>query len=59
MVAAGRRGTWSIDVIFRAGGACAGDLDLELSMDRHAAESDGVLLVNGAKPHTDFLGSLY
>ncbi len=34
----------------------SGELDLELFMDRHAAESDGVLLVNRVKPHTDFHG---
>ena len=34
----------------------SGDLDLELFMDRYAAESDGVLLVNRVKLHTDFHG---
>ena len=31
-------------------------LDVEVFMDRHAWESDGVLLINRVKPHTDFHG---
>ncbi len=31
-------------------------LEVDLFMDRHAWESDGVLLVNRVKPHTDFHG---
>lgn len=34
----------------------AGDLEVPLFMDRYAYESDGVLLVNRVKPHTDFHG---
>ena len=35
----------------------AGDLGNRLFMDRFAAESDGVILINRIKPHTDFHGS--
>ncbi len=34
----------------------ADGLDVDLFMDRYAWESDGVLLVNRVKPHTDFHG---
>jgi hypothetical protein len=34
-----------------------GDLRLGIFMDRHAYESDGVILVNRIKPHTDYHGS--
>jgi hypothetical protein len=37
-------------------GLDAGDLPFGLFMDRHAFESDGVLLINRIKPHTDFHG---
>jgi hypothetical protein len=33
-----------------------GDLSFRIFMDRHAHESDGVILVNRIKPHTDFHG---
>jgi hypothetical protein len=33
-----------------------GDLPIGVFMDRHAYESDGVILVNRIKPHTDFHG---
>ena len=33
-----------------------GDLSFGIFMDRHAHESDGVILVNRIKPHTDFHG---
>ena len=33
-----------------------GDLRFPIFMDRHAYESDGVILVNRIKPHTDFHG---
>jgi hypothetical protein len=33
-----------------------GDLSFRIFMDRHAYESDGVILVNRIKPHTDFHG---
>src|SRR5688572_31863864 len=33
-----------------------GDLSFPIFMDRHAYESDGVILVNRIKPHTDFHG---
>ncbi len=33
-----------------------GDLPIRLFMDRHAYESDGVILVNRIKPHTDYHG---
>src|SRR5688572_11587185 len=33
-----------------------GDLPIRIFMDRHAHESDGVILVNRIKPHTDFHG---
>ncbi len=33
-----------------------GDVSFGLFMDRHAHESDGVILVNRIKPHTDFHG---
>jgi Lactate racemase N-terminal domain len=33
-----------------------GDLPINVFMDRHAYESDGVILVNRIKPHTDFHG---
>ena len=33
-----------------------GDLPFRIFMDRHAHESDGVILVNRIKPHTDFHG---
>jgi hypothetical protein len=33
-----------------------GDLSFRIYMDRHAHESDGVILVNRIKPHTDFHG---
>ena len=29
-----------------------------LFMDRHAAEADGIVLINRVKPHTDFIGPL-
>lgn len=31
-----------------------GDLPIDVFMDRHAFESDGVILVNRIKPHTDY-----
>ena len=31
-----------------------GDLPFSVFMDRHAYESDGVILINRIKPHTDF-----
>ncbi len=34
-----------------------GELPLGIFMDRHAYESDGVILVNRIKPHTDYHGS--
>jgi hypothetical protein len=34
-----------------------GDLPMRIFMDRHACESDGVILVNRVKPHTDFHGT--
>ncbi|MDQ3009419.1 MAG: nickel-dependent lactate racemase [Acidobacteriota bacterium] len=33
-----------------------GDLEIPLFMDRHAFESDGVILINRIKPHTAFHG---
>ena len=33
-----------------------GDVSFGIFMDRHAQESDGVILVNRIKPHTDFHG---
>ena len=33
-----------------------GDLRFAIFMDRHAYESDGVILINRIKPHTDFHG---
>ena len=33
-----------------------GELSFRIFMDRHAHESDGVILVNRIKPHTDFHG---
>jgi hypothetical protein len=33
-----------------------GDVSFRVFMDRHAHESDGVILVNRIKPHTDFHG---
>lgn len=33
-----------------------GDLPIGVFMDRHAYESDGVILINRIKPHTDFHG---
>lgn len=33
-----------------------GDLPIRVFMDRHAYESDGVILINRIKPHTDFHG---
>ena len=33
-----------------------GDLPIRLFMDRHVYESDGAILVNRIKPHTDFHG---
>jgi hypothetical protein len=33
-----------------------GDLSFRVFMDRHAFESDGVILINRIKPHTDFHG---
>ncbi len=33
-----------------------GDLNFRIFMDRHAYESDGAILVNRIKPHTDFHG---
>ena len=33
-----------------------GDLSFRIFMDRHAHDSDGVILVNRIKPHTDFHG---
>ena len=33
-----------------------GDLPVRIFMDRHAYESDGVILVNRVKPHTDYHG---
>jgi hypothetical protein len=33
-----------------------GDLPFSMFMDRHAYESDGVILINRIKPHTDFHG---
>ena len=33
-----------------------GDLEMQLFMDRHAFESDGVILINRIKPHTAFHG---
>ena len=33
-----------------------GDSEMRLFMDRHAYESDGVILVNRIKPHTDYHG---
>ena len=33
-----------------------GELPLGIFMDRHAYESDGVILVNRIKPHTDYHG---
>jgi hypothetical protein len=34
-----------------------GELPLRIFMDRHAFESDGVVLVNRIKPHTDYHGT--
>lgn len=34
----------------------AGDIEVSVFMDRLASESDGVLLINRVKPHTDFRG---
>ena len=33
-----------------------GDLPISVFMDRHAYESDGVILINRIKPHTDYHG---
>lgn len=33
-----------------------GNLPISAFMDRHAYESDGVILINRIKPHTDFTG---
>jgi hypothetical protein len=43
----------SMDVVELPGGG----LPLRIFMDRHAYDSDGVILVNRIKPHTDFHGS--
>jgi hypothetical protein len=34
-----------------------GDLPIRIFMDRHAYDSDGVILVNRIKPHTDYHGT--
>ncbi len=35
----------------------AGDLPLKVFMDKNAGESDGIILINRIKPHTDYHGS--